>query len=363
MAQPIRTEARLPQRGALRRCIASMLAWIAVAGCEGLTPTAVSTPALPLADAVSISAAEHDVEQAFDTPALQSLAALAPILTIPGGVASRTVALSHLGSTCGAGLVSDGAGALAVAAGIPDSILGRVLVYDSVAQGYGVGADTGGPSDGVRFLLYTPGLFGRPAFPLAVDGWLDLRDQTAGTSTLLAVQVVNGTEPNADYTIVPWGGQGVDSGFVTGAVTQGKHLFTFADSIAQQGSQTVTAATITGQGQDLQLRLAATRNAIDPYDSFYDLDYTFTRKAETIRIVGSITTYCLLPAITTTVSVNGVAFAQIGMTTGSVDVVRVDSQPLTSDQQQAILDLLYGEERLFASLTGLFAPARQFVAP
>jgi len=349
------------------RCAAIVLIDAGVAACGGgLAP--VSSPSPPLADAAQVSAVEHRVEDAFGTPALQSLAILAPLLRVDPPMASAppiraTVVACDRAAGTGSLPLPRSLGPPSsinppVGSVIPDSLLRRVFVWDSTAQAYQASFDSSGPATGVRFLLYTVGV-ASPATPLTPVGWLDL----SGTGTpLLTVQnhVVNGATPNADYTVTAWGAQHADTGIVAGSVKLGSDVFTFTDSTSHVGSQVEISTSIARGSPGLRILLVATHTALDAYDGFYDFDYTLTQSGETVRVQGHVTTYCLVPVIDGTVSVNGVTFAQV---TNQGTVVRPDGESLPADQTQAILDLYYGEERLFGWLAGFYTPTAQFLPP
>ena len=203
----------------------------------------------------------------------------------------------------------------------------------------------------------------RPTAPSTNVGWLDLIDRSAGGVLAFQSRVQSGPLRNADYRIIPSGTQLTYTALLAGAATDGSHAFVFRDSTGGVLAQVTASATIDDSVDDLHLRLRATRTATDPYDNYYDLDVTFMRGPQIIRLVGTITTYCLVPAIGVAVSVNGAGFATVTNSATAPNVTRVDREPITGAQSQAILDLIEGEQRLFGWLAAFASPARRFLPP
>jgi hypothetical protein len=215
----------------------------------------------------------------------------------------------------------------------------------------------------VRFLLDAVDSIVRPTAPSTNVGWLDLIDHSAGGVLALQAHVQSGTLRNADHSILPSGTQQNYTAVLAGTVTDGSHGFVSRDSTGSVLAQVTASATIDDSVDGLNLRLRATRTATDPFDNYYDLDITFIRGPQTIRLVGSITTYCLVPSIGVAVSVNGADFARVTNGAPAATVTRVDRKPITGAQVQAILDLIEGERGLFGWLAAFAPPARRFLPP
>lgn len=90
---------------------------------------------------------------------------------------------------------------------LPDSLLGRTLVYDPEAAEYVIDdSRPGAPENGARFVIYQiDPLTRRPAEPLQEVGHVDLVDQSATDGLALRVTAVSfaGDQPEtlADYTL------------------------------------------------------------------------------------------------------------------------------------------------------------------
>jgi len=63
------------------------------------------------------------------------------------------------------------------------------------------------------------------------------------------------------------------------------------------------------------------------------------------------------------VSLNGADFATVTNGATAPNVTRLDREPITAAQSQAILDLIRGEQRLFGWLAALASPALRFLPP
>jgi hypothetical protein len=335
------------------------LAWLrwrvlpgfAIMAAACLASEAPPPPLLDQADPAGISTGIHIMEGAFGTPAIRSLSTFGPkmaVLAVRSGAAAPVVCAPagapFLSATTPA--LGEGGGGVTASA-IPDSLFRHVYVYDSTSGSYQRTADTSGPTGGVLFLPDAVDSIGRPTGPSTNVGWLDLIDHSAGGVLALQAHVQSGTLRNADYSILPSGTQQNYTAVLAGTVTDGSHGFVFRDSTGAVLAQVTASATIDDSVDGLNLRLRATRTATDPFDNYYDLDVTFIRGPQTIRLMGSITTYCLVPSIGVAVSVNGTDFARVTNGAPAATVTRVDRKPITAAQVQAILDLIEGERRLF----------------
>ena len=77
--------------------------------------------------------------------------------------------------------VVPGFASLAATAIIPDTLKGSVFTWNTSSSKYARSATTGGPANGVRFVLYAtaPGATA-PSLPLAPVGYADLLDLSSG---------------------------------------------------------------------------------------------------------------------------------------------------------------------------------------
>ena len=331
---------------------------VASGGCD--KNPAAAPPPVAAFDAARLDSGLASLTQVFDLPAIRSLSALATLFTVPTAAAYAPSAAAAIACRASVAPTAMAAGTSAPRAErlIADSLFRRVFVYDTAARAYRLGADTGGPAGGIRYLLYTVNSYALPALPLSPNGWLDLTDQSAGATLRLRSQVAAGTAGSADYLVALSGTQAADTALLSGTVTAGSRTVTFQDSTATAGFQTTIAATVTDSADDLHVAMVATRTQFDPFDFRDALDFSVTHAARTFRLTGGIDTYCLIPSTGLNVAIDGTAFASVTNGTTTLDVARVDGKPLTPGEVQAILDLKDVQRRLFAWLSSLHLPAK-----
>jgi len=296
---------------------------------------------------------------------MQSLTALSPQLIVAAAPpaappAFQTVACSAPARTP----VIPRPVALQATSLIADSLFRHVIVYDTTARGYRVSADTSGPAGGIRFVLYQVNSYGLPTVPLAPDGWLDLIDKSGGGTLQVQSQVSNGASGIATYLIGLSGTRAADTAGLSGTVTDGAHTLSFRDSTAGArvpgtlATQTTVSARIADSLDGFSLDMYAARTTFDPFDYNDTLDFTFTSAAQTVRLVGAISTYCLLPSIGLTIALNGTEYARVTNGGAIPYVTLVGGQLAAADVSQALLDLKDSQRQLFLWLGALFAPEK-----
>jgi hypothetical protein len=345
----------------------------ALAGCDR-SPAAAPQPPTVGFDPAGVDSALTVVSGVLGSPAMLSLTALSSLLTATAAppvapAAAPTIACAPVAgrSAPRSDPAAPGAGTLAgsVAGLIADSLLRHVVVYDTAARGYRVSADTSGPTGGLRFLLYQVSSYGLPTVPLTTDGWLDLTDQSAGSALQLRSQVSSGTAGIADYLVGLSGTQAADTAWLGGTATDGVHVLSFRDS-TRRGAvggtvalQVAVSAHVADSLDGFSVDMFAVRTSFDPFDYDDTLDFTLTRAPQTVRLVGAITTYCLVPAVGIRISVNDSAYATITNGTGTTpNVTLVGGQPAGTAASQTLLGLTTAQQRLFGWLGALFAPAK-----
>jgi hypothetical protein len=75
---------------------------------------------------------------------------------------------------------------------IPPSLLGTTYVWNADSAGYVTSSQSGAPSNGIRFMLYTLNPIG-PALPLDPLGYVDFTDQSIGSALVIGLTVVGTT--------------------------------------------------------------------------------------------------------------------------------------------------------------------------
>jgi hypothetical protein len=333
---------------------------IALGGCDR-HPAAPQAPPPPAGfNVAAVDSAVATVSALFGTPAVRSLTALSALLVpaaasialraaVPTAacapVAGRAIPVIPVASRNPAGLIAD-------------SLFRRVFVYDTAAHAYRAGTDTSGPPSGIRFVLYNVSSYGLPVVPLSPDGWLDLTDQSVGTALQLRSQISNGSTTFADYLVRLSGTRAADTALLGGTVTDGSHTLAFRDSTALAGFTVAVSAHMSDSLDGFTLDMLASRVSFDPFDYNDNLDFTFTDSAQTIRLVGAIRTYCLLPSIGLTVSVNGTEYATITNGTTTPNVTLAGGQPAATEASLALLGMKDAQQQLFTEFGALFAPAK-----
>ncbi|HXY18680.1 MAG TPA: hypothetical protein VEH83_01645 [Gemmatimonadales bacterium] len=345
---------------------------LAAAGCD--TGAAKSTaPAPPtFTDASAVSAGIATLDSVLATPPLLGLIAMGGLMVATSTPAQPavTAALScaSVGRAAGPAAAAfparDARAPLGQASLIADSLYGHVFVYDTAAGGYRLAADTGGPAQGVRFLLYAVNQYARALIPLTTVGWLDLSDRSAGGSLAAQAHIQGAAAGLADYLVTLSGTQAADTAVLSGTISDGVHTFTWRDSTAHAGFETVIAATAADSAADVRLQMYAARTSFDPFDYNDTLDFAWTHGGETVRLTGHILTYCLIPDVGLAASVSGQAFASVTNGTGTTPAVTgIGGATLTASQVQAILDLENGQQRLYQGLFALLTPAALLLPP
>jgi len=293
-------------------------------------------------------------EATWGLPAIRSTVGVAASVAVPASAPAKA-------PQCGAS--APAAPAFSILGVIPDSDFGRTYVWDSATAKFRPGPTTGGPAGGVEFDLPAVDSLNRVLFPIQTTGTLDLFDITSG-GPLTVHSVITGTAGNgsADYAVSDTGDAVVGyAGVLTGAVRGGGRTFTFLDSLSGVYQQLKALATVTDSGSGTKMKLIATRTQTDPFDYFYDLDFTQTTTAQRIRLLGNITVYCLIPSTSLTVTVNDSDYAIVNSGLNGPVITPLADSIVTPAQDSAIRSLIRGQNELFSWLAGLSQPTRQFL--
>ena len=308
----------------------------------------------------------------FAPQAFQSLATFGPLMEVQSATTAATrvpVAAASLQCAARQGTPSNPGGIVPagppLAEGLfPDSLLRHVFVYIDTLGRYESSTDTSGPAGGVRFTLYAVDAIGSPLSPLQAVGWADLRDRSAPGAPELQVDVHDDVAgPVAAYLVSPKGTQSGYTAIIAGTIGNATGQVTIGDSTSGAPRQVGIAALVEDSAQALSLHQVASRTTLDFFDNNYAVDATFTSGTDSVRIAGTVTTYCLLPAFDDTVSVNGTAVALV--TTGQRDpiAVRPDRGALDPVLSAAVLALFDAQRQTFRVLAAFAAPATQLLPP
>ncbi len=263
-------------------------------------------------------------------------------------------------------------GALATPPVIPDPVLGNTYEWNESNLQYENLGTAGAPSNGVRIILYAINPISLlPASPLNPVGYLDIVDQGNSSASSLGVTLVGSDNVTyIDYDISGTGGSNSFNGSSKGYVTDGTHRLDFDFSIAVTGDQSAGSINfdvafelntphVTG---DLSFDLALQGNTLDS-----DIDFSFQRENETVRLFGQLQATDnrgnLTGTIDFTVQRNGDLLATIRGDENGTQVLDRNGDPLSSEQQAALERLLQAPSQVAVGVTELGDPGLELLNP
>jgi len=371
----------LSVRGAMALAVA--VCATVLAGCSG---DPVSAPPATLSDPAGLSNDVQSLDSPFGAAVLQSfsaiggstplaarttsfLAAMAPTrpaLTLRAtGTQTRkqVFAVKALRPAFSTGAPA-GPGSL-----IPDSLWGRVYVWDTSTDEYVEGATTGGPANGVRFTLYAINpLTNAPAEPLNAIGYADLSDESSTSQFKLGVLVADPTRTYADYVITATATSSSFSASAVGYLTDGTHRLDF-DNTASATSTSIEIDFALGLNQPaVTARLQATLNVGNP-TSVLTLSFNVTRGSEVVVLSGSVSATVNQSSSSATanltITVNTSRFCTITGTVHSGSATGYTftgpDRALTESERAAVNELLIAPSTITATTNPVFAPAEDLV--
>ena len=266
--------------------------------------------------------------------------------------------------------VVPGFASLAATAIINDTLKGSIFTWNTGSNQYTRSATTGGPSNGVRFILYAtaPGA-SAPSLPLVPVGYADLLDLSSGGSATLQIVVKNnaGTVTYLDYTFSGSGNSSSFTAAVSGTVTNG-----FAG--AANKTLTFTIA-ISGSTSSVSLTLSLSLNnpavsvqesvmvADDGTTTTLTIDFTFIRPGESVRLSGTVALRDSdgSATINIAITVNGGTLATIKGTSSQPVITRTGGGQLSADEFTAMGNLFVAAAHLSENVTALFDPAQRIL--
>jgi len=347
---------------------------LVLGGCSTSTaPSTFTDPAVTAAQAAAL-------DSALGAPAVTSFQAvggqieLAPQVSRVAG-AVRAMSLAQPGKDHYAALAQQSKAlgqvvprfATAAATGLfADSVKGWVFGWDTGQGKYVRIATTGGPSNGVRFLLYEVNASGNIVTPPNQVGYADLMDESVGGTATLEIQIKNnaGTITYLDYI---FSGSGTSTSFsasVTGSISNGlaggaNKTLTFSVSIVgNTSSVTFTSSySLNNPAVTVQETVMATDDGIT---TTLTLNFTFTRPVETVAIAGTIAVSDadLSATFNLTFRLNGSTLATVTGTTSSPVIARNGGGELTLAEREALTALYLAAADLTNHLNDMFAPAQ-----
>lgn len=225
---------------------------------------------------------------------------------------------------------------------INDTLYGSIYTYDTTFHGYIRSATTGGPANGVRFILYAINpLTGNLASPLNPVGRADLLDESAGLTAQLHIIVSGngGTPTYLDYTAALTFSQtslaATLDGTLTNALPGGANKTL---SFHVNANFTLTTISVTGtytlNNPAVTISLDATDKKVSTTDSV-TLSFGFTRQSETISFAGQlVTTGDVVDTVDAAIHVNGQPYAAVRGNNLGVTFFDAQGQPIQDTTQQ-----------------------------
>ncbi len=341
------------------RALTSGLA-VAVAACSDSTAPSFDGNF----DAAATSASLQSVDQAFDTPAFQSLAALGGHFVVGAGVpaASANLLKASANSVTMSEQAQLAAQQIAAAVAAPAAILipeeyrGLTYVYVE-GEGYQVDPErTDGPATGVRFILYTVAVnpvTGEITDVLDEIGYADLIDESTDTEAAARLRVVSSNITYLDYVVSAEGPPTSPTFSIAGFVTDGETTADFLLTVSIESTFAGTTVDINYSIDvgdfSIDLTLAA---AGDGEGESATVAMTFAHQGQSVMVAGTIEN----DAGTMTVTANGATFATITFSPTGFTVVDADGQPLDQDEINALKKLMEMVEEVFDVWEDLFRP-------
>jgi hypothetical protein len=360
-----------------------------------------SAPQPKLANPQQLTSDLQTVDSVFQSPAFQSFTSLdsapgSPVqVSAPAGALLRAAWIAAPGSLSepyaaaparlqAIKLAAAALSSTATAGVIPPTLQGKTFVWNATTSHYVVDstATPAAPANGVRIILYAiDPLTRRPAGnpPIAV-GYVDLLDQSAGSTNQLQVGIAGGTAGSPGTTYVHYTISGTVTGApptafnasATGYVTDGTRRLTFNVTFA---ATNLNAATPDGQFDatwvldNPAVSVTAHESAVSPDANHgtITVDFSVTHGSETVRLAGTLS-FVISPQTLTidlTVYVNGQVFARITGTVTSnsstVQVLHADGTTLSTDELNALGALNSLPDRLTVATDHLFHPAQHLM--
>lgn len=342
-----------------------------------------------LTNPLATSAALSSLDSAFGHPVVASFGSLGAFITptaalahagsivtatqprrLPPGTPPEVLAAGHLAA------LRQLAGSPASPQGpiVPDTLYGSIYTWDSTTTQYVRSSTTGGPANGVEFVLYAVSpITGDIVYPLNPVGTAQLLDESTGLAAKLHILVQdNAATTYLDYTATLTPGVGSITVTVTGFVTNGgsgganKTLSFSIGATLTLTTVTVHAAfTLNNPAVSIVLDADAT-SALGT--ETVNVTFTFTRPGETVRLQGTITTTNhVLDTLSASIHVNGQVYATIEGNAGGVTFYDQDGNVITDagaqhDVLEALNHLRDAVEETLDFIEDLFNPIENLLS-
>jgi hypothetical protein len=286
------------------------------------------------------------------------------------GAPARLQALRLAAASLGSGIA---------ASVIPPTQLGKTYVWDVTTHAYV--AQTGGPTNGVRVILYAVNSSDQVIEPTTAVGYVDLLDESTSSTNTLHVLVYGGTPTSqgtkyADYKVsgtVTGSPATAFNASATGSVTDGTHTLTFNASFAATQLNTTTPnvqidVTWSLDNPAVSVTLSETVAASDANHLTLTIHFTETYAGETVGVDGTLAVVVSPQGVTAnlTVKVNGQTFATITGTADAthpngIQVSHADGSALSTAEQAALASLFDLPDKLEKAIDDLFHPCEHLM--
>jgi hypothetical protein len=261
---------------------------------------------------------------------------------------------------------------------IPTTALGKTFVWDATTHQYveDPTATPAAPANGVRIVLYQVDANGSVIEPTVAVGFVDLLDESAGSTNALHVIVRGGTAASpgttyADYTV---------TGTVTGApataftataagyVSDGVRTLAFtatfaATNLATDNPDAQIDVTWSLDSPVVLVDLHETLATSDANHLELTIHFSVTRGAETVTVDGTIAIVVTPQTVTVNlaIGVNGVPYAVITGTNSGIQIRHADGTTLSPDELQALSDLFGLPDQMEIAIESLFNPCQHLM--
>ncbi len=262
---------------------------------------------------------------------------------------------------------------------IPPAQLGKIYVWDVATHAYV--AQTGGPTNGVRIILYALDANDQVIEPTTAVGYVDLLDESTSSTNTLHVILSGGTPASPGTKYAEYKVSGTVTGSpataftasATGFVTDGTRTLTFnATFSATQLNTTHPSAQIdvtwTLDNPAVTVTVSETVAASDANNLTLTIHFKETYAGETVAVDGTIAVVVSPQSVTAnlTVSVNNQAFATITGTANAanpngIQVSHADGSTLSNAEKAALASLFDLPDKLEKAIDDLFHPCERLM--
>jgi hypothetical protein len=285
------------------------------------------------------------------------------------GAPARLEALRLAAATLGSGIA---------ASVIPPAQIGKTYVWDVATHAYV--AQSGGPTNGVRVILYAVNSSDQVIEPTTAVGYVDLLDESTSSTNSLHVLVYGGTPASpgtkyADYKVsgtVTGSPATAFNASATGFVTDGTHTLTFNASFGASQLNTTTPhvqvdVTWSLDNPAMSVTLSETVAASDANNLTLTIHFKETYAGETVAVDGTVAVVVSPQSVTANliVSVNTQTFATIKgtitATSNGLQIAHADGSSLSSAELAALSKLFDLPDKLEKAIDNLFHPCERLM--